>query len=168
MLGQRPVIFVSVGSMLPFDRLIRTVDAWAAAHPETPVLAQIGRGTYEPVHASFVRLMPPADYSRAVTEAQLFVAHAGMGSIITAIQSGKPLLMLPRRQALGEHNTDHQLATVKNVGIRPGLHHVDSDTELGGAIDRLLRTGSEAPAPISPFASEELLGKVRAFVAGAR
>lgn len=168
MLGDRAVIFVSVGSMMPFDRLIRAVDVWAAAHPETSVLAQIGRGSFEPGHAQFVRLMPPADYGRAVADADLFVAHAGMGSIITAIQSGKPLLMLPRLQALGEHNTDHQLATVRNVGNRPGLHHVDSDAELGAAIDRLLATGSEAPAPISPYASEELLANVRAFVAAAR
>ena len=152
--------------MMPFDRLIRAVDAWAAAHPETPVLAQIGRGRYEPVHARFVRLMPPADYAQAVAEAQLFVAHAGMGSIITAIETGKPLLMLPRLQSLGEHNTDHQLATVRNVGNRPGLHHVDSDAELGAAIDGLLATGSAAPTPIEPYASAELLGHVRAFIAG--
>ena len=162
------MIFVSVGTMMPFDRLIRAADAWAAAHPETPVLAQIGRGSYEPVHARFVRLMPPADYARTVAEAQLFVAHAGMGSIITAIQSGKPLLMLPRQRSLGEHNTDHQLATVVNVGNRPGLHHVDDDAELGPAIDRLLTVGSEAPAPISPYASEELLTNIRTFVAAAR
>jgi len=162
------VIFVSVGTMMPFDRLIRAADAWAAEHPETPVLAQIGRGTFEPRHAKFVRLMPPADYARTVAEAQLFVAHAGMGSIITAIQSGKPLLMLPRLQALGEHNTDHQLATVRNVGNRAGLYPVDGDAVLGAEIDRLLASGSEAPAPISPFASEELLSNIRAFVAAAR
>ena len=157
------MIFVSVGSMMPFDRLIRAVDAWAGAHPEVPVLAQIGNGRFEPVHARFVRLMPPGDYRKAVAEAALFVAHAGMGSILTALGAGKPLLMLPRLQSLGEHNTDHQLATVKNVGNRPGLHHVDSDGELGAAIDWLL-CGSEAPAPISPVASDELIGNVRAFV----
>ncbi|QXQ05244.1 glucuronosyltransferase [Sphingosinicellaceae bacterium] len=160
------MIFVSVGSMLPFDRLVRAVDAWAGAHPETPVLAQIGRGKFEPVHARFVRLMPPDEYGRIVAGAELFIAHAGMGSIITAIEAGKPLLMLPRLQSLGEHNTDHQLATVRNVGDRPGLHHVDSDAELGAAIDRLLATGSAAPAPIARYASDELLDNVRAFIAG--
>ena len=162
------MIFVSVGSMMPFDRLIRAADAWAAAHPDRPVLAQIGKGRFEPVHARFVRLMPPAEYQQIVAAADLFVAHAGMGSIITAIEAGKPLLMLPRRAALGEHNNDHQLATVRNVCNRPGLHHVDDDAALGGAIDRLLVTGSAAPAPISRFASDELLDNVRAFVAGAR
>lgn len=162
------MIFVSVGTMMPFDRLVRAADDWAGAHPETPVLVQIGNGTYEPVHAKFVRLMPAAEYRRTVANAALFVAHAGMGSIITAIQSGKPLLMLPRLQALGEHNTDHQLATMRNVGNRPGLHHVLTEGELAAKIDELLGAPGNAPAPISAFASEQLLGNVRSFIEGAR
>ena len=63
-----------------------------------------------------------------VAGARLFVAHAGMGSIIAAIDAGKPLLMLPRLHAEGEHNNDHQLATAANIGNRPGLH-VAADAE---------------------------------------
>ena len=49
-LGGGAVIFVTIGSMFPFDRLIRAMDAWAAAQPERRVelLAQIGDGGYEP------------------------------------------------------------------------------------------------------------------------
>lgn len=158
------MIFVSVGSMMPFDRLVRAADAWAAAHPGTDVLIQLGNGRHLPTHARHVRLMPPGEYRHLVETAELFVAHAGMGSIIAAIQAGRPLLMLPRRAALGEHNNDHQLATVRNVGNRPGLHHVESDTDLGAAIDRLLGGGSEVPAPISSYASPELIAAVRGFV----
>ena len=158
------MIFVSVGSMMPFDRLVRAADAWTAAHPGTDVLIQLGNGRHLPTHARHVRLMPPGEYRHLVETAELFVAHAGMGSIIAAIQAGRPLLMLPRRAALGEHNNDHQLATVRNVGNRPGLHHVESDTDLGAAIDRLLGGGSEVPAPISSYASPELIAAVRGFV----
>ena len=106
--------------MMPFDRLVQAMDEWAAAHPDVPVEIQIGRGKYEPRHAKFVRLMPVAEYRQRVADARLFVAHAGMGSIISAIEAGKPLLMLPRLQAQGEHNTDHQLATAASIGARPG------------------------------------------------
>ena len=158
------MIFVSVGSMMPFDRLIRTVDAWAATHPHIPVLAQIGKGNYEPCHGRFVRMMSPADYTRAVADSRLFIAHAGMGSIITAIQLGKPLLMLARHRELGEHNSNHQLATIRNVGNRTGLYHVESQNELGAAIDRLLLVEGDMPTQIAPFASDELLDSVRRFV----
>ena len=159
-------IFVSVGSMMPFDRLIRAMDDWAAAHPDTPMLFQIGKGSYEPRHGEFVRLMPVAAYRAALAGAGLFVAHAGMGSIIAAIEAGKPLIMLPRLQRLGEHNTDHQLATAATIGQRDGLHVAASEAALGPAIDALLARGGTTPAPIARFASPELIGHVRAFING--
>ena len=166
LLGQRAVIFVSVGTMMPFDRLVRTMDGWAAAHPDMPVTIQIGSTPYEPVHARFVRLMPAAEYRRAIAAARLFVAHAGMGSIITAIEAGKPLLMLPRLKAEGEHNTDHQLATARTIGNRPGLHVADDADDLLVRLDALLADSGRAPAPIARYAAPLLIGHVRAFIHG--
>ena len=162
------MIFVSTGSMMPFDRLIRTMDAWAAAHPATPVFFQIGKGTYEPKHGAFARLIPVGDYRARLAGATLFVAHAGMGSIISAIQAGKPLVMLPRLRSLGEHNTDHQLATAATIGARDGLHVAASAEALGPMIDALLSDGTTAPAPIARFASPELIDHVRVFIHGGR
>ena len=108
-------VFVSVGSMMPFDRLTRAMDEWAATNPGIPVEIQIGKGDYEPRHAKWVRKLALPDYQARVAGCALFVAHCGMGSIISAIEAGKPILMLPRLQAMGEHNTDHQSATAKSA-----------------------------------------------------
>ena len=159
-------IFVSTGSMMPFDRLIRTMDDWAAAHPATPVFFQIGKGAYEPRYGEFVRLMPVAAYRERLAAATLFVAHAGMGSIISAIEAGKPLVMLPRLKTLGEHNTDHQLATAATIGRRDGLHVAAREGDLGPLLDALLADTSAAPAPIAPFASPAMIARVRAFIHG--
>ena len=152
--------------MFAFDRFVRGVDEWAALHPDVPVEIQIGSGEYEPRHARFVRMMPPGLYARRIAEARLFVAHAGMGSIIGAIEAGKPLLMMPRRMDQGEHTTDHQFATVAKFRDREGLHVADDVEALHAAIDRLLASGSAAPAPIDPFATPELLARVRGFILG--
>ena len=88
--------------MFPFDRLIRAMDAWAAAQPEpVPLLAQIGDGGFEPAHMRWVRSLPRDDYARTVAEAEVVVAHAGMGSVITAGEYGKPIVLVPRRAASG-------------------------------------------------------------------
>jgi UDP-N-acetylglucosamine transferase subunit ALG13 len=150
--------------MFPFDRLVQAIDDWAAAHPDVPVEVQIGSGSYEPRHARFVRMMPPGLYQQRIAQARLFVAHAGMGSIISAIQAGKPLLMIPRLQPLGEHTTDHQLATIAKFRAREGLHVADDVPALHAAIDRLLADGSPPPAPIDPWASPALLARVKAFI----
>jgi UDP-N-acetylglucosamine transferase subunit ALG13 len=159
-----PVLFASVGSMFPFDRLVKAIDDWAAAHPEVLVEVQIGGGVFVPRHARHVRMMPPALYQRRIREARLFVAHAGMGSIISAIEAGRPLLMMPRLQALGEHTTDHQLATLAKFGGRPGLHVAEDVPALRVMIDRLLHEGSVAPAPIDPWASPALIARVQDFI----
>ncbi len=165
-MSDAPEVFASVGSMFAFDRFARALDDWAAAHPATRVLVQIGSGTYEPTHAAFVRMMPPALYQRRIAEARLFVAHAGMGSIIAAIQAGKPLLMMPRRYDLGEHTTDHQFATLAKFAGRDGLHSAASAAELHIKIDALLADGGVAPAPIAPFAAPEFTDRIRAFIHG--
>nr|WP_295659594.1 glycosyltransferase [Polymorphobacter sp.] len=161
-----PEVFASVGSMFAFDRFARALDDWAAAHPATKVLVQIGSGAYEPKHAAFVRMMPPGLYQRRIAEARLFVAHAGMGSIIAAIQAGKPLLMMPRRLDLGEHTTDHQFATLAKFAGRDGLHTAITVDDLHAGIDALLADGGTPPAPIEPFAAPAFTDRIRAFIHG--
>lgn len=153
--------------MMPFDRLVRAMDDWAAANPDVPVEIQIGRGKYEPRHARFVRLMPVDEYRQRVAQARLFVAHAGMGSIISAIEAGKPLLMLPRLQGQGEHNTDHQLATATSIGARPGLHVARDVDDLQARATALLADSGTAPAPISKLADKGFTDRIRAFIEAA-
>ena len=166
MSGETYDVFASVGSMFAFDRFARALDDWAAAHPATKVLVQIGSGAYEPKRAAFVRMMPPALYQRRIAEAKLFVAHAGMGSIIAAIQAGKPLLMMPRRLDLGEHTTDHQFAMLAKFAGRDGLHTAVSVEDLHAQIDALLADGGTPPAPSAPFAAAAFTGRIRAFIHG--
>ncbi|WP_310497428.1 glycosyltransferase [Sandarakinorhabdus sp.] len=157
-------VFVSVGSMMPFDRLCRAMDDWAAANPDMPVEIQIGRGSYEPRHATFVRKLPLSEYRAHVAGARLFVAHCGMGSIISAIEAGKPILMLPRLKSHGEHNTDHQLATARHIGTRPGLFVADSADDLMARVSALLADVAAPPAPISASADPAFTDRIRAFI----
>lgn len=161
-----PQLFGSVGSMFAFDRFVAGLDDWAAAHPEVPVLIQIGAGAYEPRHARFVRMMPPGEYQQRIREARLFVAHAGMGSIIAAAQAGKPLLMMPRRHDLGEHTTDHQFATLAKFAHHEGFHVAETVEEMQARIDALLADVGTPPRPLPPHANPDLIARVRAFIHG--
>ena len=105
------MIFVTVGSMFPFDRLIRVMDEWTAAQGRDDVFAQIGNGTYEPKYMKWTRKLDQLDFAKTVQDSELIVAHAGMGSVIMADQYAKPIVLLPRIKDQGEHTTDHQLAT---------------------------------------------------------
>lgn len=104
------MIFVTVGEQLPFDRLIRTVDKWAADSGQE-VFAQIGDTDLIPNTLKYKKFLEPVEFQEKFNSAELIVAHAGMGTIITALEFGKPILVMPRQAALGEHRNDHQFAT---------------------------------------------------------
>jgi UDP-N-acetylglucosamine--N-acetylmuramyl-(pentapeptide) pyrophosphoryl-undecaprenol N-acetylglucosamine transferase len=52
--------------------------------------------------------MPAADLSMAMAEADLVIAHAGAGSVLTALGVGKRPVLVPRRLAYREAGSDHQ------------------------------------------------------------
>ena len=129
------MIFVTIGSMFPFDRMIRAMDAWAAgAGQGEEILAQIGDGAFEPRHMTWVRRLDRPDYAAAVARSRLVVAHAGIGSIVSAAENGRPIVVLPRRAALGEHTSDHQVETVSWLHGRPGVHVAETEGDLAGCI----------------------------------
>lgn len=139
------MIFVTIGSMYPFDRLIRLMDQWTLETGRDDVFAQIGsEGAFEPTHMKWARSLSQTDFRQVVQDAELIVAHAGMGSVITAGQFAKPIVLLPRIMELGEHNTDHQLATAAWLRTRDGIYVADTDADLPTQIDRALQESSSA------------------------
>ncbi len=111
------MIFVTSGSMLPFDRLFRIVDqavagrVFAQAGFDGPVFAQIGDSKYEPRHCAFSRFIDKEDFDSRVAASSLVIGHAGIGVITAALDNKVPLLVLARRAAFGEHVNDHQVST---------------------------------------------------------
>ena len=159
------MIFASVGSMFPFDRLVRTVDDWTSRTGMSDVLVQIGDGTYVPRSAGWVRSLSPAEFNAALKKCDLFVAHLGMGSLIGAVQAKKPMVLLPRIQRLGEHTTDHQVHGARWIKGKPGVWVADDDQDLIRLLDEF-KAGRiiGSPDDIPSYASPELIGAVRHFI----
>jgi UDP-N-acetylglucosamine transferase subunit ALG13 len=158
------VIFVTIGSVFPFDRMIRAADEWAASHPEWETLAQIGEGGYEPRHMPWTRRLDRDAYAAAAGRARLIVAHAGMGSVITAGQMAKPVVILPRRRALGEHNTDHQADTARWLRDRKGIYVAADETALGPCIDAALARPPDGIETLPPHAPRAFTDRLRAAI----
>lgn len=158
------MIFVTVGSQMPFDRLIIGVAEWAAAQPAPPdVLAQVGDTELRPAELRAVRSLSPEEFRMAVSEAEVIVAHAGMGSVLTAMEFGKPLVVLPRKGALRETRNDHQIATARWLAAKEGVFVALEDGDLASAIDRA-RASTRATSQISSHASPDLVDALRIFI----
>lgn len=159
------MIFVAVGTQGSFDRMIRTVDSWAAAAQRSDVFAQIGTGAaYRPAHIRYVESLSPDAFRQACLDADLIVAHAGMGTIITALEMGKPVVVLPRIEALGETRNDHQMATAAQFAARRQIHVAMNEEELRLCLEGI--DGLQARAAVGAEAATELRTALRRFVVG--
>ncbi len=132
-------LFVTVGSMLPFDRLVLAMAAWAAAHPGAEVHAQVGQGGAAPSAMRCRPLMTPQEFQAQVLAADLVVAHAGMGTVIAALEAAKPLVVLPRRPEVAEATSAHQIDTVQWLASKPGIVVAEREVDLPAAIELALR-----------------------------
>ena len=160
------MIFVTIGSLFPFDRMVRRMDEIAPTMPGETFFAQIGDGGYEPRNMDFARLVPRREFIEKVKASKLIVAHAGMGSVISAMELGRPIILLPRIFELGEHTTDHQMATARWLEGRPGVQVCFDDADLPAFIERALGA-SGASEKMSKTAPEDFVAKIRGFIASA-
>jgi len=156
------MIFVTVGTQLPFDRMISTIDAWAAENKRTDVFAQVGPANYKPKQIEYAEFLPADQCRQKIEQASVVIAHAGMGSIITALELGKPIIVMPRRCELGEHRNNHQISTAKKFQEQ-GIIHVAMDEQ--DLTQRLLSIDSiECRGKVTNQASPQLLMALTDFV----
>jgi UDP-N-acetylglucosamine transferase subunit ALG13 len=156
-------IFVTVGAQIPFDRLIAAVDAWAAGREEGQSLfAQVGEKGVRPAHMESVELLESPEFKKRVLWADVLVAHAGMGSILTALQYGKPILVMPRLGSLKETRNDHQVATAQRFREMGKVAVAMDEGEIVARLDGLAALGRTER--ISDRASDELIAAVRGFI----
>ena len=108
------MIFLTVGTLFPFDRLVKAVDdALDEDLTDKEVLAQIGRRGYRPHNMEYVEIMEKGSFSSYFQKASFIISHAGIGTIAMAFKYGKPLLVMPRLKRYREHVNDHQVDTAR-------------------------------------------------------
>lgn len=161
------MILATVGTQLAFPRLILAL-AELAPRIDEEIIAQTGTDRTDgladlPPNLSLRKTMAPAEFDAAFQKARVVVGHAGIGTILSARRMGKPLVILPRRHALGEHRNDHQIATARQVEKLPGIHVA---WEAGDLAPLLLRGQLELPVPASGQTPGQtaLIARLRGFV----
>jgi len=140
------MIYVTVGKMpLGFDRLVMAADGLAKTIGED-VFIQAGSSSYVPVNARYKDFLGFDEAEAHLRDASLIVSHAGIGTIIGALRSGTPIVVVPRRERYKEHFNDHQMEVADAIEGRPGVRVVHDIAELREAVEAMRRMkGSIAP-----------------------
>lgn len=162
------MIFLTLGTQLPFDRLVEGVDSLCGAGKIDQTFGQIsepGEKGYYPKNFAYQPFLEPAEYQKKYSKASLIVAHAGMGSIITALTQGKAIVIMPRKASLSEHRNEHQLATAAKFEGRKGVFVAWEVSDLETQIYNALQYAEQGPsAEVSEFADPSLISAIRDFI----
>jgi UDP-N-acetylglucosamine transferase subunit ALG13 len=136
----RVVVTVGTAAEFPFGRLVERLVPLLAAEGElaaatgrqVEVLWQTGCTPTGHLPIDAVPFLPGDRLSKAIADADLVVAHAGVGSALTALDAGLRPLLAARSAALGEAGDDHQgqlAAELQRRGL--AVHRDPTDISVG-------------------------------------
>ena len=130
---QKVVVSLGTFKNYGFERLVRRL--LAILPPEADVLWQTGDTDVRALGIAGHHAIPERELTQAISEADVLVAHAGVGTALAALEVGKCPVLVPRRVSHGEHVDDHQTQIATELGNRGLAVSVEAD-EL--TLDHLL------------------------------
>lgn len=102
------MIFVTLGTQdKEFKRLLVSIEEYAKEYDEE-VVVQAGYTKYESSILKIYDFLSQEEFEKYMSEADIVVTHAGVGSILTALKYGKPIVSAARSVEYKEHTNDHQ------------------------------------------------------------
>ena len=127
---RRVVVTVGTQRDYGFRRLIaRLVELLP---PDAEVLWQVGCTDVDGLGIQSRPWVDPEVLDRAMSEADLIIAHAGIGSALAALEAGRMPILVPRRPDMGEHVDDHQTLIGEEIS-QLGLALVRDVEQIGPA-----------------------------------
>ena len=136
---ERASVLVVVGTdHHPFERLMRWVDAFAAA-TDRPIgwLVQSGTST-APGSVRSRAFLARDELARAMAEATVVVCHGGPASIADARSAGHVPIVVPRRRGLGEHVDDHQVRFARRLAGSGRIRLAEDEERFRGCLEQAL------------------------------
>ena len=124
--GIRRVV-VSLGTFkgYGFERLVRRLCEILPS--EVEVLWQTGDTDVKGLGIKSHHSLPERELSAAIAAADVLVAHAGVGTALTALELGRCPILVPRRFHHGEHVDDHQTQIAGELSRRGLALTTDAD-----------------------------------------
>lgn len=149
------MIFVTVGTTLPFDALIEAVDTLVGSgQVGEEVICQIGNGAYTPVNCEYFKFKPGLD--ELIANARLVIGHGGTGTVLSLMRMGKKFIAVAN--PLGADNHQHEF--LHHLGQRYNVLWTDDPNTLGTLIDRV------DSVEVKPIDADRISDSLASFISG--
>ena len=110
---RKVVVTVGASETYSFERLIRSLVPILPV--DADVLWQTGCANVDDLGLTTRRQIPALELEAAMREADLVISHAGVGSALSALESGRMPVIVPRELANSEHVDDHQSQIARDL-----------------------------------------------------
>lgn len=154
-------LFVSTGSLLPMDRLLKAVDAFLEKNVDYSCIAQFGDSNLKSSRMKTQEIFEEKEFRQHFQTADVIISHAGMGNILMSVEYAKPIIVMPRRAELNENINNHQADTVKGLQDKHFVRCINESDELEDAI---LWAKSWKPAGIPHTDMNALISSIKEFI----
>ena len=146
------MILLSLGThQQPFPRALDLVESLTRGGEDLVIQHGSTPPRPEMPNTIWVEFMPYEEVVDAMAQADSVICHAGVGTIMTALQAGHTPVVLPRLARHGEHVDDHQLDIATRFAEQGLIRCVTSETDLAPLLtprnedkDRRIGRGSTA------------------------
>ena len=153
------MIFVTIGSAEPFDRLMAALSGLGS---RTPLVVQHGGS---PPPSSAARSVPFMSFDECmahIRQAHAVITHAGVGTVLAVLSHGKRPIVVPRLRAFGEAVDDHQLLFARRLADAGVVVLVEDLTLLADAVAE-----AESDRKVLTLSANELVADLREYIRGA-
>lgn len=132
------MIFITLGTQkFQLNRLLKKIDKMIQnGLIEETIFAQIGYSDYHPQNYKFTEFLNREEFKKVMERSSLVITHGGVGSIITALNANKPVIVFPRLSEYKEHVDNHQLEIAKAFCKKNFVLCCNNEEELESMIDR--------------------------------
>lgn len=160
------MIFLTIGTHEPFDRLVEAMDRIAPEIPDTQIIAQLSSTSYAVTSKNIAvkSFVAPSEFTAYCRDAGFIIGHAGMGTIITALEMGKVIIVFPRKGDLKETRNNHQMATVKKLEAMNYIHVAYDEEQLRNLVLQAVNGSLKPLHKIGSYASPAMIEAVKQFI----
>jgi UDP-N-acetylglucosamine transferase subunit ALG13 len=123
-------ILITAGTLkLPFTRLFDLVEELSNTNSFNKIIVQgIGAANFFKGHSKIEAhdFIEKKQLDLAITNTDILISHAGVGSIVNALSLAKPTVLVPRKAQYNEHFDDHQMQIFQKMQEHPLFLCIDS------------------------------------------
>lgn len=101
------------------------------------VVVQAGHTKYKSDDMEIFDLIDTDELADLTSKCDVLITHGGVGSIITALEKDKKVIVAPRLAKYDEHINDHQLQITENFALKKYILPLYEDDDLGEVLKKV-------------------------------